>query len=118
MATTKRAKNVKAELRKLADVVQREVDAGADSVEEIHRAIARMPLDVLGELDVLQSTVKNVRKAQETSISAVYELIHKVNHEVGKLAKDLLDGPAARRRQPTRQPVRKSASKRRATARA
>ena len=34
MATTKRAKNdVKADVRKLADLVQREVDAGANSVD-------------------------------------------------------------------------------------
>ena len=95
MSPTKNTKTVKADLRKLADVVQREVDAGANTVEEIHRSIARMPLDVLAKLDVCGATVKDVRKVQETSIGAIYDLIHKVNHEVGKLAKQLLDGRGA-----------------------
>lgn len=99
MTATKRSRSdVKADLRKLADLVQREVDAGANSVEEIHRSIAAMPLDVLEKLDVLESTVKEVRKAQAVSIGAIYKLIHKVNHEVGKLAKELLDGGARRSR--------------------
>ena len=94
MSPTKNTKSAKVDLRKLADVVQREVDAGANTVEEIHRSIAAMPLDVLAKLDVCEATVKDVRKVQETSIGAIYDLIHKVNHEVGKLAKELLDGRA------------------------
>ena len=106
----KKAKNVKADLRKLADAVQREVDAGADTVEEIHRAIAALPLDVLEKLDVFEATVRDVRKAQAASIGAVYKLIHKVNHEVGKLAADLLDGRQPGRK--ARPATRKTASRR------
>jgi hypothetical protein len=86
---------VKADLRRLADVVQREVEAGATSVEEIHKSIARMPLDVIAKLDVFEKSVKDVRKIQETSIGAIYDLIRKVNGEVAKLAKEMLDGRAA-----------------------
>ena len=110
MTASKRTKNdVKADLRRLADVVQREVDAGADSVEEIHRSIAAMPLEVLEELDVFESTVKEVRKAQQAAIGAIYKLIHKVNHEVGKLAQELLDGREARPRKAARPAARKAA---------
>lgn len=113
MAATKRSKNdVKADLRRLADLVQREVDAGANSVEEIHRSIAAMPLDVLEKLDVLESTVKEVRKAQAVSIGAIYKLIHKVNHEVGKLAQELLDGRATRSRAHGRTAAKKAAPRR------
>jgi hypothetical protein len=118
MTASKRTKkDVKADLRKLADVVRREVDAGANSVEEIHRSIAAMPLDVLEKLDVFEATVKEVRKAQEASIGAIYKLIHKVNNEVGKLAKELLDGREVRSRKAARPAARKVAAARRPGAR-
>ncbi len=108
MSSSKSAGNVKADLRKLADVVRREVDAGADTVEEIHRSIAQMPLDVLAKLDIFEQTVKDVRKVQETSIGAIYDLIRKVNQEVGKLAVELLDG-REKRAKPARRPAVKKA---------
>lgn len=108
MRSSKSAGNVKADLRKLADVVRREVDAGADTVEEIHRSIAQMPLDVLAKLDIFEQTVKDVRKVQETSIGAIYDLIRKVNQEVGKLAVELLDG-REKRAKPARRPAVKKA---------
>jgi rhodanese-related sulfurtransferase len=64
-----------------------------------------MPLDVLAKLDVCEATVKDVRKVQETSIGAIYDLIHKVNHEVGKLAKELLDGRARSKTRPAAKKV-------------
>lgn len=116
MSASKRSdSNMKGHLHRLADAIQREVDAGADTVEEIHRAIAALPLDVLEKLDVLQATAKEVRRAQEASIGAIYGLIHKINHEVGKLAQDLLDG---RERSRVRaKPARKAAKARRPLAR-
>lgn len=109
MAPTSKTGNAKKDLRKLADVVQREVDAGANTVEEIHRSIARMPLDVFAKLDIFEKATKDVRKLQDTSIGAIYDLIRKVNHDVAKLAKELLDGRHApskpRKRAATRRPV-------------
>jgi len=113
MRSSKSAGNVKADLRKLADVVRREVDAGADTVEEIHRSIAQMPLDVLAKLDVFEQTVKDVRKVQETSIGAIYDLIRKVNQEVGKLAVELLDGREKRAKPARRPAVRKAGAAKR-----
>lgn len=118
MSSAKSAKNVKADLRKLADVVRREVDAGADTVEEIHRSIARMPLDVLAKLDIFEQTVKDVRKVQETSIGAIYDLIRKVNHEVGKLAKELLDGREKRANTAKRPGMKKTGAAKRPAPRA
>ena len=80
--------------KRIASLVEQAIDDGAKTVEEIHRAIASKPLDVLERLDVFKETVKDVRKVQETSIGAIYELIHKVNREVGKLAQELLKRPA------------------------
>jgi hypothetical protein len=88
----------RARVKRIAGLVQQAIEDGAKSVEEIHRAIANKPLDVLEKLDVFEETVKDVRKVQDASIGAIYELIHKVNNEVGKLAQDLLERPAAHRK--------------------
>jgi hypothetical protein len=90
----------RAEAKRVAHLVQQTIDNGADTAEEIHRSIANMPLEVLERLDVFKKTVKDVRKVQDTSIGAIYDLIHKVNHEVGKLATEMLERPAARKTAP------------------
>jgi hypothetical protein len=105
----------RAEARRLAHLVQQAIDDGADTVEEIHRSIARMPLDVLERLDVFKETVKDVRKVQDTSIGAIYDLIHKVNREVGKLATEMLGRPAPRKTAPRK--VARTAAATRAHAR-
>ena len=116
MSPARNAKNVKADLRKLADVVRREVDAGANTVEEIHRSIARMPLDVFAKLDIFEKATKDVRKLQDTSIGAIYDLIRKVNHEVAKLAKDLLEERDAPSKPAKRASTRKPVARKRAAA--
>jgi hypothetical protein len=109
MRATRTKKNVKRDLRRIADLVQREVDAGADTVEKVHLAIARLPLDTLAKLDVFEKSAKQVRKVQETSIGAIYDLIHQVNGEVAKLARELLDG-RSKRRTARRAPVKRAAA--------
>jgi hypothetical protein len=110
MAQTIQARRAKArsEARRLADLVRREIDDGATTVEEIHKSIASLPLDILERLDVFEETVKDVRKVQDTSIGAIYDLIRKVNREVGKLATELLEGGRARRARP-KKPLKKVA---------
>lgn len=98
---TQKKRAGKSEVRKVADLVQEAIDDGADTAEEIHKTIANLPLDVLDRLDVLHDTVKDVRKLQDESIGAVYDAIHKVNHEVTRLATELLEG-APRRHAPAR----------------
>ena len=83
--------------KRLVDLVQREVDDGATSVEEIHKAIANLPLDILERLDVFEEAVKGARRVQEARIGAIYDLIRKVNQEVGKLAKEILARPPERK---------------------
>ena len=115
--TRTRKRQVRAEIRRIADLVQEQIDRGATSVEEIHLQIAALPLDVLERLDVFEKTAKDVRKIQATSIGAVYDVIRNVNHEVNRLANGLLDRsarekarakPAARR---TATPARKAAAR-------
>jgi hypothetical protein len=78
------------EARKLADVVHDAVNRGATTAEEIHKSIADLPLEVLEEIEPLEKLAKRVRKAQERSISAVYDLVRGINEEVAKAMRDLL----------------------------
>jgi hypothetical protein len=100
----------RAEAKRLASLVKQAIDDGANTVEEIHKSVASMPLDVLERLDLFKETVKDVRKVQDTSIGAIYDLIHKVNREVGKLALELLERPAARKAAPQKAPKPRGAS--------
>ncbi|MDJ0868807.1 MAG: hypothetical protein QNK03_22045 [Myxococcota bacterium] len=77
--------------RALTELIEDAVNKGATSVEEIHKRIAEMPLTVLERLGVFERTASDVKEIQETSIGAVYELIRDVNHEVAKLARELLE---------------------------
>jgi beta-galactosidase len=66
-------------------------------------------LDVLERLDLFEKTVKDVRKVQDTSIGAIYDLIHKVNREVARLATELLE-PREKRRAAASKPARRKAT--------
>jgi len=74
----------------LARLIEDIIDEGANSAEDIHRAVLDMPVSMLENLG-LKSTSKNMKKLQDSSIGAVYKLIHEINHEVANLATRLLD---------------------------
>ena len=75
----------------LATWIQDAVDRGATTVEEIHKAIAELPLDVLEQNGLFEKTAAEVRDVQERSIGAIYDVIRDVNRRVGELATDLLE---------------------------
>jgi hypothetical protein len=79
-------------LLRIKDLVQDLIDRGATSVEEVHRQIADMPFDAIERIDVAAPTAKSVRKLHDRTVGSVYDLIRKVNSEVGRIAEDLLDG--------------------------
>jgi hypothetical protein len=113
--TAKKARsNPRTEIRRIVQLVERAIDEGADSVEEIHRSIASMPLDVLERLDVFRQTVKDVREVQGASIGKIYDVIHQVNHEVGKLAAEALGRRATRNTAPKKAPARSQVARARA----
>jgi hypothetical protein len=68
------------------------VDRGATSVEEIHKSIANLPLDVLERNGLFEQTAAEVRKIQDQTLGAVYDLIRDVNERVSELTSDLLPG--------------------------
>ncbi len=84
--------------KELIALIEDAVDQGATSVEEIHRRIAELPLRALEQPGLLERTTQDVRSIQDASIGAVYDAIRDVNHEVAKLAGELL-APTARRQQ-------------------
>lgn len=79
------------ENKKLTELVEQAVDRGAKSVEEIHRDIAGLPITVLENLGIEGETAKEIRRVQDASIGAIYDVIRNVNHKVAELAKDLLE---------------------------
>jgi len=80
--------------QKLTNMIQDVVDRGATSVEEIHRAIADVPLEVMARNGLFEQTAADVRRIQDLSIGAVYDTIREVNHRVTELASQLLEGHA------------------------
>ena len=88
------------EAKRVADLIQEAVDKGANTVEEVHKSIADLPLKMLENVEFFKKPVKEVRRVQDRSIGAVYDLIRGINDQVGKLAGDMLSRrrPSAGRR--------------------
>jgi hypothetical protein len=74
----------------LIKLIQDSIDEGATTVEEIHKSIADLPLKVLYDNDLLRSQAKEVKRVQDHTIGAIYDVIRDVNEKVGKFASELL----------------------------
>lgn len=77
-------------LIKIKDMVQDLVDKGATSVEEIHKSVADMPFDILKKIDPSQGAADSARNFHHDTIGEVYNLIRKINKEVGEFASEIL----------------------------
>jgi hypothetical protein len=82
----------------LPRLIQEAIDKGATTVEEIHTAIADLPLKILEDADVMKRQAKEFRRVQHRSIGAVYRLIRDVNRRVAEMAEEMLEARAARRK--------------------
>ena len=82
----------------LLQFIQDAVDKGATTVEEIHKSIADLPLKVLEDNDLLRGPAKEVRRLQDNTIGAIYDVIRGINERVGTLGSELLAEAAKRRR--------------------
>ncbi|MEZ5503985.1 MAG: hypothetical protein R3E50_15495 [Halioglobus sp.] len=76
--------------QKLTRLIEDIIEQGATTAEDINRAVLALPVSVLESLG-LQDTAAEVKRVQDTSIGAIYKLIHDINHRVADLATDLLD---------------------------
>jgi hypothetical protein len=70
--------------------IQNAIDQGATTVEEIHKSIAELPLKVLEGSEFLRGPAKQVRRLQDHTIGAVYDIIRGINERVGTLSSELL----------------------------
>jgi hypothetical protein len=74
----------------LVRLVQDEIDTGATAVEEIHKAIADLPLKMLEEIELLKRPAKQARRVQDNTIRVIYDLIRDINRRVGTFVSALL----------------------------
>jgi len=74
----------------LTEWIEETIDRTATSVEEVHKSIAAIPLDVMRSTGFFEQTADDVSSVQERSISAVYDVVRDVNRRVVGLASDLL----------------------------
>lgn len=90
-STTNKTRTI-VEEQKLTRLVEEIIDKGANTAEEINRDISDLPVTVLESLG-LEETANDVKKVQDSSIGAIYKLIHDINHKVADLATELLEQP-------------------------
>ena len=74
----------------LTRLIEEAIDKGADTAEEINRAILDLPITVLDSLG-MENTSNEVKKVQDGTIGAIYQLVHDINHKVADLATELLE---------------------------
>jgi hypothetical protein len=96
MSQTKR--DTRKRVGRLTQRVRKVVDEGADTAEEIHKKVVGLPLDVLERSGVLERPARDLRRFQDRAIGAVYDLVRGINHDVTKLANDVLGPPRPRPR--------------------
>ena len=80
----------KLDLQRIQALVEDAVDNGATTVEEIHRAVAAAPLEVLGQVAPLADVATSAQDLTSRSIGAIYDTIRRVNEQVGVLAEQVL----------------------------
>jgi hypothetical protein len=84
------AKKTRDEEQTLTRLIEEVIEKGANTAEEINRAVLELPVSVLDSLG-LEDTATEVKKVQNSSIGAVYNLIHDMNHKIADLATELLE---------------------------
>lgn len=80
----------KLDVQRIQALVEEAVDNGATSVEEIHRAVAAAPLEVLSQVEPLADVAATAQDLTSRSIGAIYDTIRRVNEQVGVLAEQVL----------------------------
>jgi hypothetical protein len=81
---------IMAKKKSLVTLVQDAIKKGANTAEDVHRAIADRPLKVLEKIDALSGPAKKIKRVQDESIGSIYDLIREINEQVGNYAKDML----------------------------
>lgn len=69
----------------VAGTIHDAIDEVTTTVENIHRSIAELPFEVLGNVAPLTETIQEARSLHAQSVGAVYGLIRRVNDQVRQL---------------------------------
>jgi hypothetical protein len=83
-----------ARVTKRASWVEETIDLTTTAIEEIHKSIAEVPLEVMRRSGLFEKTADDISELQERSISTVYGAVRDANRRICGLAADLLDPPA------------------------
>ena len=79
------------DIKEIKDLVQDAINKGATTVEDVHKRIANLPMDVLAQIGPLAQPMGQAKEFSNRTIGSVYDLIRNVNDTVGKYAEELLD---------------------------
>jgi hypothetical protein len=85
----------KEKLLSVQELVEKAIEDGATTVEQVHRSIASMPFDMLEKIDALQKPVGKAREIHDQTVGNIYETIRLINERAGEIARGLLKGKDA-----------------------
>jgi hypothetical protein len=75
----------------LTELVEETVDKSATAIEEIHKSFADLPLKLLEESELLRTPAREVRRLQDRTIGAIYDVVRDTNRRVAKLVAALVE---------------------------
>lgn len=85
----------KEKLLSVQEIVEKAIEDGATTVEQVHLSIASMPFDMLEKVDALQKPVGKAREIHDQTVGNIYETIRLLNERAGEIARGLLKGKNA-----------------------
>jgi hypothetical protein len=77
-------------LLSVQEIVEKAIEEGATTVEQVHLSIASMPFDMLEKVDALQKPVGKAREIHDQTVGNIYETIRLLNERAGEIARTLL----------------------------
>jgi uncharacterized protein YaaR (DUF327 family) len=95
-AKAKKSKAV--DRQQLTRLIEDIIDEGANTAEEINRAVLDLPIKILVKLGLDDPAKADVRRIKNASIGTIYTIIHDINHQVADLASDLLKKRGVKKR--------------------
>ncbi|HXA46656.1 MAG TPA: hypothetical protein VNW52_03425 [Burkholderiaceae bacterium] len=79
------------QLRGVKDLLKDAVDAGVDTTEQVHLALARKPYAVLEKISLIAAPVHVVERIQHTITVGVYQSIRTINALSAVVATEVID---------------------------
>ena len=74
----------------LTTAIHDTIEDGATTIEEIHRSIADLSLELLGTFKPLEEPVKELRDLQSRAIASAYGLVRRANDRVEEVVAEVL----------------------------